>query len=322
MKKLLALVAASSALIAQAAPVPVDGVAAYVNDSVITVGDVREAMAPIVAQMKAARGEDISARIKALYDETLMTLVENKLILAAYQADDKLNKEAVEKLVERRVGAFIQDRFGGSRQEFLKTLRDERVSIDEWRAKVREDIIVGIMRNREVDSQVVVSPREVTQAYESNAGLYSRPEQIKLSVLVVKGSTNETVRAERLQAARDCAQKIKVGEDVAAAARRMKEAGLSDSGGPWDWTDVADLRRELADGVRTLAVGATGDVIPVDGDYYIVRVDDRRKAGPVPFDDVRGTIERDLRRTEAKRLYRVWIDRLKKDAFIELPRGS
>lgn len=324
MKRLWWLAAAAAvAGCAEAAPVPVDGVAAYVNDAVITVGDVREAMAPVVAQMKpAVRGEDMSARIRTLYDETLNALVDNKLIVGAYQADDKLNKEAVEKLVERRVSAFIQDRFNGDRQQFLKALREDRLSIDEWRAKVKEEVIVGIMRNREVDSQVVVSPREVRKVYESDAGRYSRPEQVKMSVIIVRGTSNETARAERQQAARDCAQKLKAGEDFAACARRLKDAGVSDAGGAWDWVDVADLRRELAEASRPLAPGGVSDVIAMDNDYYVVRVDDRRKAGLVPFDDARPAIERELRRAEAQRLYRLWIERLKKDAFIELPRGS
>ncbi len=68
----------------------------------------------------------------------------------------------------------------------------------------------------------------------------------------------------------------------------------------------------------SLERGRVSGVATMDGDYYLLKVDDREKAGVIPFDEVRSAIEKDLRRRESRRLFTLWIERLKKDAFIEV----
>ena len=134
-----------------------DGIAAHVNDAVITVGEVKEAMSSAVPQLRQIyEGTELDAKMKEVYLEALDELINAKLILKAYEADTKVNKEGVDKYVEKKVSDFIKDRFSGDRQEFLKALREEHMSMEEWRRRMRERIIVGMMRSREVDTQVVI----------------------------------------------------------------------------------------------------------------------------------------------------------------------
>lgn len=303
----------------RAQPVTVEGVAAYVNDAVITVGEVKESVAHLIPEMRELyRGAEFEAKFKEACDEALQDLISTKLIIKAYDADTKMNKEAVDKHVEKKVTEFIQERFGGDRQAFMKALKDERLSFEEWHKRFRERIIVSLMRQREVESQVVVSPREAREAYEANAAEYQRPERVKLRVILIHGSTNEAERVVRQKQAEDTLAKLKAGGDFAECAKLVSEDGKADKGGDWGWVEPADLRSELAKGVGTLAVGAYSGIIPVEGDLYLIKVEDRQTAGLTPFEDVRAGIERDLRRKETRRLFDLWIARLKKDAFVQI----
>lgn len=314
-----AILLALSALRVQAEAVTVEGIAAYVNDAVITVGDVKDLVAPLVPQMRETyRGREFDERYREAYGSALRDLVATKLIMKAYEADTKVNKEAVEKHVDKKVNEFIQERFDGDRQAFLKALKSERLSLDDWRKRLRETVVVGLMRNREVESQAIVSPREVRRAYEENSERYRRPEQVRLRVILVHGSTNATDRAVRAKLADEIAGRLKAGEDFADQARRFSEDGKSDKGGDWGWMDLADLRPELARAVAGTPAGSASGVIDVDGDYYLVKVEERHPAGQVPFEDVRAAIEKDLLRKETRRLFDLWIERLKKDAYIEI----
>lgn len=299
--------------------VTVEGIAGYVNDSVITVGEVKELIAPLVPELRETyQGDELRDRLQEAYDNALQDLIATKLIMKAYEADTKINKEAVEKHVEKRESDFIQERFGGDRPSFIKTLKDEHMSLDEWRKRMRERVVVGLMRGREVESQSVVSPREVRQVYDSNPAKYSRPERVKLRVILIHGSTNETDRAIRFKQAQDTVAKLKAGEDFADQARRVSEDGKAQTGGDWGWMEPTDLRKELAAGVAGSAAGAIGGPLTVDGDYYILKVEERQPAGPIPFDEVCVAIEKDLRRKEIRRLFELWITRLKKDAYIQI----
>jgi parvulin-like peptidyl-prolyl isomerase len=229
-----------------------------------------------------------------------------------------MNKEAIEKLVDKRVGELIQDRFDGNRQELMKALKKERLTFDEWRQRFRERIIVGLMRQREVESQVVVSPQAVRDTYETNKVKYSRPERVKLRVIVIHGATNETDRAVRLKLAEETAARVKAGEDFGDQARQFSEDGKANKGGDWGWVEPSDLRKELAEAATATAAGACSGVVVEEGDFYILKVEDRQAAGMVPFEEVRAPIEKELRRKETRRLLDLWIERLKRNAYVEI----
>ena len=54
-----------------------------------------------------------------------------------------------------------------------------------------------------------------------------------------------------------------------------------------------------------------------DSDLYILRVEDRRAAGLVPFDSVREGIEKELKQAQAKQLREAWIDRLMRKYYVQ-----
>jgi parvulin-like peptidyl-prolyl isomerase len=298
---------------------PFDGIAAYVDDSAVTVGEVKDSIASLIPELNAVyQGAELKDKLRDVYTNALQQLIDVKLIVKAYDADTKYNKDAVEKYVEKRIGEFIQKRFQGDRQAMMKALKDEHLSWDEWRRHFREGIIVDMVRDREVDSKVVVSPRDVQQVYESRSDKYQRPERVRLRVILIHGSTNETERMVRLKQAQETAARVKGGEDFSDQARRFSEDGKAEKGGEWDWMDTADLRKELAGAISNTAEGGISGVIPVDGDYYLVQVVQRQPAGPVPFEEARHEIEKGLRRQEMRRQYAVWMERLKRDAFIEI----
>ena len=312
-------VAATLSAVALAEPVALDGVAAYVNDSFVTVGEVREAMAPLVPELRDVyQGSELQGKMQETYDDVLQSLIEEKLIVRAYEADTKLNKEVMTRHVERRVTEFIEERFGGDRQEFLKVLKDEHMSYEEWHRRMRDRMIVGMMRQKEVDSQIVIPPREVRRIYEDNAAKYQKPERVRLSVIVIHGGTNDESRAAKLKLAVDTLAQLKAGASFAETAKRTSEESKAQEGGDWGWLDSADLRRELAEAVSPLGFGKLSGVLNVDGDYYLVKLVGRQVAGMTPFDEARVAIEKDLRRKETKRLYKLWVDRLRKDAFIQV----
>ncbi|MEI7879476.1 MAG: peptidyl-prolyl cis-trans isomerase [bacterium] len=299
--------------------VTLDGVAAYVDDTVVTVGEVNEAIGPALPQWRQIyEGAELAAKIKEAYGEALDDLINAKLILKAYEADTKINKDGVEKYVEKKVTDFIQDRFGGDRQEFLKALREEKLSVEEWRRRMRERVIVSMMRSREVDSKVVISPRDVREIYGAHPEKYHQEEQVKLRVILIHGSTNATDSAVREASVAAAVSQLKAGADFLEMAKKLSEDGKAQQGGDWGWVETKDLRPELAAPLAGLATNSVSGVIRLDGDYYLIKLEERRPAGILPFESVRGDIEKELRRKEGRKLTAVWIARLRKDEYIKV----
>ncbi len=316
---ILTLVIIALACDIQGAPITLDGVAAYVNDAVITVGEVNEAIAPSLPQWRQVyEGADLTEKIKTAYNEALDDLINAKLILKAYDEDTKINKDGVDKYVEKKVSDFIQDRFGGDRQEFLKALREEKLSMEEWRRRMRERVIVGMMRGREVESKVVISPKDVQAIYVANPKKYYQDEQIKIRVILIHGSTNSADSEIRAASVSNAVVQLKAGADFADMAKKLSEDGKAQQGGDWGWVETKDLRPELTAPLASLPTNSLSQVIRMDGDFYLVQLEDRHPAGTLPFEAVRTSIEKELRRQEIRKLTTIWIARLRKDAYIKL----
>ena len=293
--------------------VTLDGAAAYVNDTIITVGEVKEAMMPVVTDLRDRYdGAEFEAGMKQAYLDTREDLINAKLILKAYDADTKINKDGIDKYVEKRIADFIKDRFDGDRQAFLKALREEHMSMDEWRRRMRERIIVGMMKSREVDAKVVISPRDVLKEYEGNPT--NHVPRVKLRVMVVHGAADAAGREAKAKTIRETLAKLKAGADFAELARTVSEDSRAAKGGEWDWTETRDLQPVLAKSVKDAAVGLIGEPIVIDGDTYLVKVEGRQ-AG-IPFEEARRTIEKELRKRDSSRLAAIWMKQLRKDAYI------
>ena len=137
-------------------------------------------------------------------------------------------------------------------------------------------------------------------------------------MIVIHAGTNDETRVAKLRLATETLAQLKGGASFAETAKRVSEETKAQEGGDWGWLDLADLRRELVEAVKPLGFGALSGLVSVDGDLYVVKLVGRQAAGLTPFDTVRADIEKDLRRKETKRLYKLWVDRLRKDAFVQV----
>lgn len=326
------VMAAAGVVTAQAATdsARLNGVAAFVNDHPITIGQVIDVIGPDLARLRmTARGTELSARRLRLYGEGLTNLIERQLILKVY-ADERLKNNpsasdaddpatrALDRNVERRVDLFIGDRFKGDRQAFIDALRSERMSMEDWRQRMRERIIVSMMRNREIETRTIVPERDIRAEYEAHRDLYRRPETARLRMIEMSaaaGGKDLAAARARIEAAR---ARIAGGADFSAVAREVSVGPQAAHGGDWGEVKVEDLRHELAEPAHTLPLNAISPVIEADGDFYLLRVEARQPGGPRTFAEVHGEIAKRLQAGIADKLYADWIKRIKKDVHIEI----
>jgi len=73
----------------------------------------------------------------------------------------------------------------------------------------------------------------------------------------------------------------------------------------------------LAEILADMKPGEISKVIDTDDDYYILKVEARRGASLISFDECRDAIQEEIKKQEEQRVYREWIERLKKKAYIK-----
>ena len=295
--------------------VTLDGIAAYVNDRAITIGDLAALLAPVERQLRERyRGEDLRRRVAEGWRQALDQLIERALILEEFK---RREARVPERAVEEEIAAIVAERYHGDRAAFLDALAEERMTLDDFRRITGESLAVVLLRRQEVNQRVRLPPAAALDYYRANLDQYRSPETVRVRLLALQRGADDAERAvkraeaERLRAAA-------AGGDFAARARAHSEGARAADGGDMGWLPPAALRRELADAVATLAPGQLSPVVEAGDQLFIAYLEGRKPAVVRTFEEVRGEIERELTRREEERLHARWIAALRARHFVRV----
>ena len=325
MKKLFLLpLLAAPALFAQTNEVPpaavstnapvitaIDGYAARVDSSIITYGEVRESVAPYMQQLvKNYKGKELADRMQAAYIDAREALIEDALFKSETK---RLGLSLPDKVIDDEINRLIRERFNNDRALLTRTLTEGRMTFDEWKQEVRDQITVRIFYNQEVTRRASVPPGAALAEYERTKEQVFLPFKVKYRfILINKGKTQEDL-AIKYKQAEDTLQKLHDGADFDTVAKEVSEGDLDSS----PWRELKDVREELRPALLKTSAGQISDLIETPGEFYIVKVEERREEGYIPFEEVQKSIEDKLLAAEKDRLHDALIKQLETKHFIE-----
>jgi parvulin-like peptidyl-prolyl isomerase len=296
----------------------VDGIAAVVNSNAITFGQVRELL--MFRQRSLAemyQGEELQAKMKESQDAALKDLIDRQLII------DHFNKEGFSippYVIDDRINTIVREEFGGNRSAFVRTLRAQGFSMARFREIERDKIIVQAMRQKAVRADFVISPDKIEAYYRKNIAQYSSPEEIKLSMIILRPdpeATEEPVEAKKTMAA-EIRAKLLEGADFAGMAQMYSDDSTADFGGDWGWIDRKTLTEEMNKFAFALKPGELSQPIQVGDTFYIMRVDAKKPSVTKPLAEVRDEISKKLFEEERLRLQDQWIATLREKAYVKI----
>jgi peptidyl-prolyl cis-trans isomerase SurA len=296
----------------------INGMAAIVNNEVITFSQVRELVA---AQEKVAaetlQGDQLTSKIKELRQSAINDLINRALILQEYKKKEFTIPEYV---IDDAVAKVIREEFGGDRAVFIKTLQSQGYSLARFRQLQKDKIIVSAMRSSKLKDNYVVSPVKIRAFYDQNRSAYTTPEQVKLRMIVLhEGDTTGTVtNVSKKGMAEEVRQKIAAGAEFDRMAQMYSEDSTQDSGGDFGWVERKTLNDTLSQAAFSMKAGEVSSVIPIDNSYYILMVEAVKNASTKPLQDVQQEIERHLIEEEMLKAQERWMKGLRDKAYIKI----
>ena len=313
--RLLATFSVAAALAGQASAQEVlDGIAAIVNDEVITFSDVRQLVGPKEgAARQQLKGAELVEKIKEMRLQAINDLIDRQLILQEF----KKNKfQLPEFIVDERVQTIIREEFGGDRSAFLRTLAAQNYTIEKFKEQQRDVVIVQEMRRMSVKGGTGNIPEEkIVKAYRDRAAEYTSEDQIKLRMIAIKQSGASTSRKQMIEEIRE---KIVAGAEFQDLARMYSEDPTQDVGGDWGWINRKQLNEKLTKLAFSMKPGQVSEVIEMAGSYYLLYVEAKKPAVTKPLSEVRGDLEKFLQQQERQKAQQEWLAKLRKKAFIKM----
>ena len=295
-----------------------DSFAAVVNEKVVTVGDVLAAMQPRMQQIaRTTPRASLESALRAEYEKTRAAMVDTELILMEFNA---AGGQLPPRAIEDHIATILRERFGGDRAALLRALAAERLTLDEWRSQMMDQLAVQVMRQKEITSKILVTPFDVQCAYRDRIAEFTHPDSVHIRMLTLpQGKTPEEVAANRALAERVRTRILGGVAGFPEAARLLSNApGAAGNRGDAGWHATSSLAPGVAEAVAALEPGALSEVLDLPPDFYIVQLEERRPATVDPLPDVAARLERDLRHAEYDRLEAIWMASLRGKYYIQL----
>lgn len=259
-----------------AAPVLRNYVAAIANDSIITrqqVEDYTRKAVDVLRRTYTGQPDVLKQKLEEAYEEGLQQLLERELILHDFKQSGGVLPERV---IDDEIKRIIRQRFG-DRVTLTKTLQADGVTLEDYRQRLREDIIVSYMTQHNISSAILISPAKIEAYYKEHLDKYKMEEQAKLRMIVL-GQASGVTADDIKQLAFEVLAKMRTGASFAEMASIYSEGSQRRENGDWGWVEQSKLLlKGLSEIAFTLQKGELSNLIgratDPSGGYWIFRYD-------------------------------------------------
>jgi peptidyl-prolyl cis-trans isomerase SurA len=248
-------------------PIPIDRVIAVVNDEAITQHELRDRLATIERQLRG-RGTPLPPR------DVLEKQILERLIVDRVQM--QFAKEIGLRIADAELDAALRRIAENNRlslADFRAALDKDGIDWRRFREEIRAEMTIARLRDREVDSRIVVADGEIDN-------YLAHPEQANQNAVVALGHiivrVPEQVDAARLAKLRARAEealaRIKAGQDFGQVAASYSEAPDAMAGGLIEPRPLDRLPTLYADAVAGMKSGEVSGILRSPAGFHIVKL--------------------------------------------------
>ncbi len=190
----------------------------------------------------------------------------------------------------------------------LRTGIAERPDVKDQLSEARKGITLGELYRRAILDQISVDPKEFKPYYKSHPKDFTVPEQVRARQIVVNTKEEADSVLTILASGQLPFDSLAKLRSVDPSKKRGGDMGFFPAGrNPAPVDSVA----------FELKVGELSSVIPTDKNFVILKVEDRKPETIKKFDEVKGDIENRLKREKHEKIYKKFMEDLKKPIPID-----
>ena len=264
---------------------------------------------------------------------------EEALSLKLGVLDNLINNEILMELAQKQglvaTDGEVEDNFTESKapyteDEFQRQLKNQGLTVDDFKTQIRQKLTIQKLFNREVTSKVSITDQDVSDFFNQNRAQFNIPEtRYHLAQIVVTPRKDPQIRNRKnddattdAEAKRKCAalmEKINAGVDFSELALDYSEdPTTSVNGGDVGYIAESALDKTdplLKKAVLSLKPGQTSGIIALKDAYYILKLLGREAPGQRELTDPQ--VQQTIRET-----LRTGKEQLLKAAFLNVARDN
>ncbi|PIQ99408.1 MAG: hypothetical protein COV66_11710 [Nitrospinae bacterium CG11_big_fil_rev_8_21_14_0_20_45_15] len=292
-----------------------DRVVAKVNSEIITMSAVYEREHPF-RQMMSRTGEKIPPRDELL-KQILDIIIEEKLQI---QHGKKLGIQVEEDRVEAALNDVKEDN-GINEEQMKMMLEKEGRTIEQYKDQIRNQLIMGQVARYQFGRNLVVKDSLIEKYYERTKKDYWVAGKISVRHILFildDALTDQEIEVKRKRAEMVLAE-IRSGKSFEEMARLYSEDVSASSGGEIGTLQKGRMVPEFDKAAFALKEGGVSDIVKTQFGFHIIKVDKVFPGHTKPLDDkLREKLKNLILKKATEEKYKEWVQKLKKDAFIEI----
>lgn len=298
----------------------VEEIIARINNQIITRSDYEHEQQQLKEEAEQQDPSHADQMVAEQQKDVLRGLIDRELLLEkGKDLDISAETELIKRLDDMRKQMKLD-----TMEDLEKAAQAQGVSFEDFKQNMRTEIITQQVIQHEVGSRINVTREEEQKFYDDHKADLSRPEQVKLSEILVStdqaGDDQQKLDAAKAKAD-DLLKQIKAGANFEDIAKKYSEGPSAAQGGDLGYFERGKLAKQLEDLTFNMKKGDVSDVIRTKQGFVILKVTEHQSAGIPPFNEIEPKIQEAVYMQKLQPALREYLTKLREDAYIDIKPG-
>ena len=203
-------------------------------------------------------------------------------------------------------------------EQFEQSLKNSGMSRADMETRLRDTLLTNKLFARELRGRDELTDKELRERYDREKESFRLPERAHLRAIIVTRPDNPAEADRMAQRVQQIATDAKAAPDFAKFAESVPENAMKEKGGDMGNVTRGELLPDLDKAVFNATSGAILGPIATKSGWHIIKVEQRLPSEVPAFESVKDKLRKDVSDEAFQRDYKAYIDRLRKDAFIQI----
>jgi len=284
----------------------IDRIVAIVNNDIVTWVQLSKEAAPYIKNMESSGYSDEKKKETALeiHQKILAALVDRTL---TQQETEKYHINVSDTEVDNALENVKKTR-SLSQEDFEAALKQEGLTVKDYRENVRKQILQSKLINNAVKSKVIITESDVKNYYDAHMEKYSGKKKYHLRNILMASE----------QGIKDVRTKLDMGKSFSMLAKEYSASPNASDGGDLGIFDIHNFSESIKNSISQLNKGDYSNVISTAQGFQIFYVEDIVLEGNKTYEQAYDEIHESLYREQVEEKFKTWLESLKKNAHIKI----
>ena len=269
-----------------------------------------------VKQRYASQGQQLNEKqLNSIKQDIAERMVEKELL---YQKSQELGIAVDMDKVDSQINQF-KKKFDDEKQ-YQQQLSQMGYTEELLRSEIKQNMAIQKLIEEEIASKVSLSDKDAEKYYKANTKEFATPAKVKARHILIKteSETSEKDNKEAKKKIQAAEKRVQGGEEFAKVAKDVSEGPSSKKGGDLGFFSKGQMVKAFEDAAFALEPGEVSEIVKTRFGYHLIKVEDKKPASQKSFEEVKGSLKKNMKNERVRKEMDSYLKNLKKEADIKM----